>query len=141
MAAPAAVVFRRLCQFKVAPYSYDLLDNFGHRSPRELTPGVERLERGQRFLVFDLVEFEPDRHLTGVTFPAARRAFGPIAGTYLVTPTGARASRLLVKLCIGVAGPLSRMRATLLAWGDLVMMRKQLLTIKQLAEGDDRHGA
>lgn len=143
VAAQPAVVFRWLCQLKLAPYSYDALDNLGRRSPRELTPGVEQLERGQRFLVFDLVDFEPDHHLTGVTFPAARRTFGRIAGTYLVRPAGPASSRLIVKLCISADGPVSRTRTALLAWGDLLMMRKQLLTIKELAEATARnqHGS
>src|SRR5215204_25803 len=75
--APAAVLFRWLCQLRVAPYSYDLLDNLGRRSPRELTPGVERLEVGQRFMrIFSLASFAPDAHLT-------LRAHG-VAVTYAV---------------------------------------------------------
>ncbi len=134
IAASPPTVFRWLCQLKVAPYSYDLLDNRGRRSPRELTPGVQRLERGQPFLVFSLADFAADDHLTGVSLPAATRVFGPLAITYAVRAAGLT-TRLVVKMLVGRSGPIGGLRRLLLGWGDVVMMRKQLLTLKELAEG------
>jgi hypothetical protein len=52
-----------------------------------------------------------------------------LAVTYAVRPEGA-GSRLHVRVVFG--GP--KLVARLLALGDLVMMRKQLLTLKSLAE-------
>ena len=65
--APAHTIFQWLCQLRVAPYSYDWIDNGGRHSPRSLDPALEHLAVGQRVLtLFRLVEFEPDRHLTMV---------------------------------------------------------------------------
>jgi hypothetical protein len=132
-----------LCQLKAAPYSYDWIDNRGSRSPRELTPGLEQLAVGQRVMgLFELVAFEPDRHLTAVLRArGTRELFGELAASYVVVPRGPARARLVVKLVIRWAhGPLAWAMRPLLAWGDLVMMRRQLLTLKALAEGHCARG-
>ncbi len=134
--APAPLVYRWLCQLRVAPYSYDLLDNFGRRSPRTRDPANEALAVGARMMrIFRLVELEPDRHLTMVI--DRTRSFGEVAVTYQVTPAGnGERCRIVAKLCVRYGGR-SLMRLVL-PLGDLIMMRKQLLTLKQLAEREHR---
>jgi hypothetical protein len=57
--------------------------------------------------------------------------------TYRVTPVGDSGSRLVVKLAFRAPrSPVGAMLRPLLPAGDLVMMRKQLLTLKRLAERD-----
>ena len=135
-------MYRWLCQLRVAPYSYDWIDNRGRRSPRRLTPGLEALAVGQRAMtIFEIAAFEWGRHLTLATPEGGRgeRLFGRTWVTYRVVPCGEGASRLLAKLRVapppGLHGWLV---AHLLPLGDLVMMRKQLLTLARLAElGDE----
>jgi hypothetical protein len=136
VAAPPATLFRWLCQLRVAPYSYDWIDNLGRRSPRQLTPGLERLAVGQRvMMIFELVELEPDRHLT-VLMRRASWLFGEVAVTYLVVPRDARACRLVAKVLVRhQRRPLQHLLGReLLPWGDLLMMRRQLLTLRDLSE-------
>jgi hypothetical protein len=142
VAADRGTVFRWLCQLKVAPYSYDLLDNAGRRSPRNLTPGAEHLETGQRVMrIFRLADFSPGRHMTLILDdPRGARLFGEFAVTYAVHDEGhgpvPGTTRLLAKLVVGgEEGVLGRLRRPLLAWGDLLMMRRQLLTLRKRAEG------
>lgn len=134
IAAPAPVAYRWLCQLKVAPYSYDLLDNAGRRSPRYLIPGVHELAVGQRFLVFTITDFESDTHISGTGRAAFARLYGPLAITYCVKAVEVGACRVVVKLNVGTDGRWQRARAAALAVGDLIMMRKQLRTMKALAE-------
>jgi hypothetical protein len=138
--AGAPRLFRWLCQMRAAPYSYDWIDNGGRRSPRTLTPGLEHLAVGQSVMrIFTLVGFARDRHITlrikhGT---GAFSLFGDLAITYLIVPETPERCRLLVKIVVryprGIRGALMRWG---LPWGDLLMMRRQLLNLKALAESE-----
>ena len=132
------VLFRWLCQLRVAPYSYDWIDNRGRQSPQQLTPGLDDLAVGQRVMgSFDIVDFERDRHITSRTRSDGSLAgrFGEIALTYLIVPRRGEECRLLVKFVVRYPrGPIGWLIRAFLPIGDLIMMRKQLLNLKRLAE-------
>ncbi len=134
--ASPTTLFRWVCQLRIAPYSYDLLDNRGRRSPREISPGLTDLALGQPFMIGEIVAFEPDVHITARTKPAQERVFGPVAVTYAIR-AGDGGCRLVVKGLMSAGSTAARMRARLVSIGDLPMMRKQLLTLKALAERDE----
>jgi hypothetical protein len=136
VAAPRAHVFRWLCQLKTAPYSYDVLNNLGRTSPRTLTPGLERLAIGQHFIkVFALVSFVVDEHVTIRVGRLGRWMFGELAISYVIRDVGAGDTRLVAKLSLPRARRLGLLRQWALAWLDLFMMRRQLLNLRDLAEG------
>ena len=138
--AASGLVFRWLCQLRRAPYSYDWLDNGGRRSPRQLTDGLDALATGQRFMtIFGLVGFEEGR---SITLDSTTALFGRVAVTYRVVPVDSSRSRLVVKLIFsGGRGLRGWVVRRFLPAGDLLMMRKQLLTLKALAERDRSAGA
>ncbi|MCA9658288.1 MAG: hypothetical protein KC486_08085 [Myxococcales bacterium] len=128
--ASRARVWRAVCQIAVAPYSYDWIDNRGRPSPRHLVAGADHVEVGQRLQVFRVTDVEPGHQWTGVTIP---RVLGRTAVTYAVEPSGA-GSRLVCRITTSQRGPIAWAWSRVLAWGDLVMMRRQLLNLKELAE-------
>jgi hypothetical protein len=137
--ASPSTVFAWLCQLRVAPYSYDLLDNTGRRSPRTRTPALTDLAVGQPFVrifgltyVFELAAFETDEHITlQPRTGSAMSRFGKVSNTYSVRPDG-NGTRLHVRVLFD--GP--RLVGQTLALVNLLMMRKQLLVLKSLAERD-----
>ncbi len=135
--APPATTFRWLCQLRAAPYSYDKLDNLGRRSPQTLTPGLEELAVGQRInTIFRIVSFEPGR---SITMRTSSRFLGVVVCTYaaLPDPQEAGRSRLLVRFLVTYPrrSPLGLLMRLTLPPGDLVMMRRQLLNLRDLAAG------
>ncbi len=140
--AKPETVFRWLCQMRAAPYSYDLLDNFGRRSPRTLTPGLDKLEVGQSVMtIFQIVSFETSRHITLEYGPKLKKRMPPLFISYVVSPRGKR-TRLTCKLTTPAPKNIGRkLMFRGVAWGDLFMMRKQMLTLKELAEKQERAAA
>ncbi|MEO7555866.1 MAG: polyketide cyclase [Acidimicrobiales bacterium] len=126
--ADASTVWARLRQVRLAPYSYDLIDNLGRRSPRELRDVPEPRVGAPFTRAFGLdqgrvLAVDPGRQLTARIMSAHM--------SYAVVPE-ADGTRLLLK----VVARTHRVLAPALSLGDLPMARKQLLTLKGLAESD-----
>lgn len=136
--ASPALTYRWLCQLTQAPYTYDLIDNLGRRSPRQLTPGADQIEVGSQFLIFDVTEVVPGGRISGVAPARVARGFGPISATFAVVPSDAGGSRIVVKMWMGAGSRIGRMKRAALVLGDAIMMRKELLTLRDLAERDQR---
>jgi uncharacterized protein YhfF len=142
VAASAELTWRWLCQMRVAPYSYDLVDNLGRRSPQELTAGLDELETGQRVMtIFTLESFARGEHLTVKMRPGVA-LMPPLAVSYVVSAAGPSSCRLTMHLLVRLGrlsrNPAGRAALALLRAGDLVMARRQLLNLKGLAERDAR---
>ncbi len=118
-----------VAQIRLAPYSYDLLDNLGRRSPQELK-GLPEPVVGEPFTTAmgwcrfgRIVAVEPGEHVTG-------RIMGAVMSYVLVPIEDSLQTRLLLKLVTEDG----RAIAPLLSIGDLIMARRQLLNLAALAE-------
>jgi hypothetical protein len=125
--APAAAVWPWVAQVRLAPYSYDWIDNRGHRSPRDLA-GLPEPQVGERFTTAGgralgrIVSVDPGKQLTGTIMGAFM--------SYVLVPQEDDVTRLLLKVVMRA----TRWAALGLSVGDLIMARRQLLNLKQLAE-------
>ena len=124
--APPLRVWPWVTQIRLAPYSYDWIDNLGRRSPQQLR-GLPEPAVGDPFTT------AAHRRLGRVlSVETTKQLTGRIAGvvmSYVLEPDD-DATRLLLKL----AAPKGRLIAPALSVGDLVMARRQLLNLKKLAE-------
>ena len=127
VAAPAADVWPWVAQVRLAPYSYDWIDNRGHRSPRHLV-GLPEPCVGESFTsvagrpLGRIVSVKPGQQLTGTIMGACM--------SYVLVPQDHDSTRLLLKVAMRATG----VKALGLSVGDLIMARRQLLNLKRLAE-------
>lgn len=137
--ASAAALYLWLCQLRRAPYSYDWLDNFGRRSPRLPEPELTDVSPGDSFMsIFELVEANPGTQITlRMRSGMPTRIFGDVVLTYAIEEHGAERSLVVVIWFSPVGKILNRLRRDMLAWGDVIMMRKQLRTLCELATFSD----
>ena len=125
--APTDVVWPWVAQVRIAPYSYDWIDNLGRRSPRELA-GLREPQVGERFTTAAgrrlgrIVSVDPGAQLTGTIMGAFM--------SYVLVPQEHDTTRLLLKIVMRT----TRWAAPGVSVGDLIMARRQLLNLKQLAE-------
>ena len=127
--APADVVWAWVRQLRLAPYSYDGVDNLGRRSPRQRSdlpdPTVgDVFTRGMGRDVGRVLAVEPGCELTA--------RIGPVVMSYRVEPLTDRTSRLVLKLASRGVRPVT----DLLSLGDLPMARRQLLNLRARAEAE-----
>ncbi|GAA5150586.1 hypothetical protein GCM10023340_28000 [Nocardioides marinquilinus] len=142
VAVPPEQVWPWVGQVRVAPYSYDWVDNLGRRSPATLQ-GLPEPVPGEPFTrcagrpFGEIVSVTPGERLTG-------RILGAVMSYELVLDAtdfaadadadGQPGTRLLLKVVMAR----HRWLAPAVAVGDLVMARRQLLNLARLAE---RHPA
>lgn len=137
VAAPPTTAWAWLGNLRVAPYSYDLLDNLGRRSPRTLHADLPPLAVGDTVMtIFRAVEVAPGEELVlRNRGRAGSRILGEVVVGYAVRPAATGCRLVAVFHLAGGNTRASRTWHAVLGWGDLVMMRKQLRTLAALAEG------
>jgi hypothetical protein len=125
--APPERVWPWVAQIRLAPYSYDWIDNLGRQSPRRLC-GLPDPVVGEPFTAAlggrpagRIVAVNPGEDLTGQIMGAVM--------SYMLVPED-----LTTRLLLKVVMRRGRAIAPLLSLGDLVMARRQLLNFARLAE-------
>jgi hypothetical protein len=126
--APADALWPWVAQVRLAPYSYDWIDNRGRRSPQQLA-GLPEPKAGDPYSTIGgsrpvgrILSVDPGRQLTAT--------IGSAFMSYVLVPEDQRTTRLLLKVVM--RGRPWTVRAV--AVGDLIMARRQLLNFKRLAE-------
>ncbi len=106
------IIFKWLCQMRYGSYSYEpleslqkfgfygygLIESFRERVPQSLLPDQAALETGQSMMIFDVVCFETNRHITLSIKPGSNYPVKTLDVSYVIVPGALSKNRLLFKL-------------------------------------------
>ncbi len=134
--ATAEEIFLWLCQLRFSSCSYNLLGRSKKNALKTTLHNQPELEINQTVMdIFRLVSFEKSRQITLSIKPDAGYPLKRLIVSYVIIEREANRCRLICKANMkykkGLLGFFAR---RLLPWGDLIMMRKQMLNIKRFAE-------
>jgi len=135
-------VFKWLTQLRFAPYSYDWIDNFGKESPQYIITAAPALKSGDSVMtIFRVTEFQDKSFLTFTLTKNSPCYLGVLQKIFLKSfyvtyqLIGDGETRLIVKIVINTYQNLFHKFLVKIAdIVDYVMMRRQLLNFKRLAE-------
>ncbi|MCX6006973.1 MAG: hypothetical protein NTZ34_06890 [Chloroflexi bacterium] len=125
------IIFRILGQLRVT------MNSFKPFNPSEPIPESEELIIGQEIMeFFEITSVENKRHLTIRIKKGSKesKVYGDVAVSYVVLPENKEQCRIIVKCLIHYPKVIGLLLRLVLPWGDLIMMRRQLLSIKRVAE-------
>ncbi|WP_280691438.1 hypothetical protein [Kitasatospora sp. GAS204B] len=134
--APTVVVFHWVQQLTLAPYNRGRANSPLRRGPRRLKVGLAALVLRRDFWVLDTAGPTDVQQVTALLPEPTCSRYGRMAITCTVQPQDETA-RLVIKFDIEKKDGLQHtVFRQLLAWGDLLVMRRQLLRLRRLAERD-----
>lgn len=125
------IIFRWLCQLRVANYA------FGKKDSPDVISGLEHLAIGQSVMeFFEIVSFDYNKHITIQIIKDTKESkiYGDVAVSYVIIPESKYKCRLLVRCRIKYSKIFGILLRFVLPWGDLIMMRRQLRNFKKLSE-------
>jgi len=135
-------VFRWLTQLRFAPYSYDWIDNFGKESPPYIITSAPALKTADSVMtIFRVTEFTSNSFLTFTLTKDSPCCLGTLQKMFLKSfyvtyqVFGEEETRLVVKIVVNTYHNfIHKFLARIADIVDYIMMRRQLLNLKCLAE-------
>lgn len=134
--APAEEIYLWLCQLRFSACSYDLIGSWKKKALKTTLHNQPELKINHTVMgIFELISFEKDAQITLSIKPNSGYPLESLIVSYMIIKQEANSCRLICKANMQYKPSLlGYIAKKILPWGDLIMMRRQMLNIKRFAE-------